>query len=480
MYVKNVVIQEGITTIGEFAFWNCPQLISVSIPSTVTKIGKYAFDGCTQLKELTIPDSVTEIGQAAFNTCAALESVRLPNGLSTIQKYTFNYCYGLQSLTIPASVTTIEENAFANAFDPDADVTLVVPETVTQVAYLAFAWSNVKAVIWNASIEEPTDGIFYSCKKLESVQLNDSIKRIGARTFTDCRSLKTVNLPAGLEEIVDEEWTIASPGLFMGCYSLESITIPEGVTNIPHSTFSDCISLTQIELHDGITEIGPLAFHNTGITEIVIPASVEKIGHWAFGWSKLKTITFQGDAPAPYENEPESGLFPGCGQEIELYYHDGSTWTEEALARLRGDAWLFLVSAHGENAPHTLEDCWQVAEDKHWRRCTGCTYREEADHRYKTNCASFCEVCGYWREVAHDYHWETTPAGHKKLCASCGCIDRDTNHYFDDKGICTECGYDRNEFGQFQGNQTALWIFLGFIVAGVTVFLVTRKKKNNK
>ena len=337
MYVKNVVIGEGITAIGAYAFWNCPQLASITIPATVTKIGQCAFENCDRLKELTIPDSVTEIGEAAFSACTAMESIRLPNGLTEIKASTFNFCNGLTSFTIPASVTTIGEGAFSNAFDPDGDVTLVVPETVTHVDRLAIAWSNVKNVIWNARIEAPADGIFYMCENLESVELTDFMKRIGSRTFTWCYNLKTVTMPAGLVEIVDENWTIFSPGLFMGCSSLESMTIPEGVTVIPQSTFANCMSLTKIELPDGVTDIGQMAFSGTGIIEIVIPASVKRIGHGAFVWSKLWKITFEGDAPVLYGDDPASGLLSGCAS-VNCYCPSGNdTWTDEVMRAFEGD-----------------------------------------------------------------------------------------------------------------------------------------------
>lgn len=268
MYVKNVVIGEGITAIGAYAFWNCPQLASI---------------------------------------------------------------------TIPASVTTIGEGAFSNAFDPDGDVTLVVPETVTYVDRLAIAWSNVKNVIWNARIEAPANGIFYMCENLESVELTDFMKRIGSRTFTWCHNLKTVTMPAGLVEIVDENWTIFSPGLFMGCSSLESMTIPEGVTVIPQSTFANCMSLTKIELPDGVIDIGQAAFSGSGIIEIVIPASVKRIGQGAFGWSKLWKITFEGDAPVLYGDDPASGLLSGCASVNCYRPSDNDTWTDEVMRAFEGD-----------------------------------------------------------------------------------------------------------------------------------------------
>jgi hypothetical protein len=492
MYVKKVIIQEGITSIGEYAFWNCPQLESVIIPSTVTKIGSNAFGGCSRIKELVIPDSVAEIEEAAFNACAALEKVVLPKGLKVIREYTFNCCSSLKTIEIPAAVTTIEEGAFAAAFDPKANVTLVVPETVTRVANMAIGWSNVRRVIWKARIEEPADGIFYMCNNLESVELTDYIKKIGARSFTWCYSLRTVKLPAGLVEIVDEDWTSASSGLFMDCYSLESIAIPAGITKIPKNTFDGCCFLTSVELHDGITEIGSCAFRGTRISELVIPASVVKIGHWAFGWTKLGKLVFEGDAPSSYENEPEHGLFPG-GVYTDVYYPYGNpTWTEDAKQALVYDAsGIVWKTKHPVGAPHMpREDVqWRYDEVGHWHECLGCDekmgyeehslseylwdvdrwvrycltcygvfgYEEgpeqgpapteppECDHVFDNFCDDSCDNCGFIRETEHNSGMFSDEDEHWLQCIECNFKKEGQEHSFDNNcdERCDECGYIR-------------------------------------
>ena len=112
--VKQIIIGDGVTTIGENAFRGCSALTSVTIPNSVTTIGKSAFEGCRTLTSVTIPNSVTTIGEDAFFYCRELTSVTIPNSVTEIGNGAFTGCSELTSVTIPNSVTTIGNNAFYN------------------------------------------------------------------------------------------------------------------------------------------------------------------------------------------------------------------------------------------------------------------------------------------------------------------------------------------------------------------------------
>ena len=109
--VTNLVIPNGVTSIGNDVFRGCLYLTSISIPNSVTSIGSYAFAGCTGLTSITIPNSVTYLN--GFNDCTGLTSLNIPNSVTTIGGSAFAGCKGLISITIPNSVTSIENNAFA-------------------------------------------------------------------------------------------------------------------------------------------------------------------------------------------------------------------------------------------------------------------------------------------------------------------------------------------------------------------------------
>ena len=110
--IKQVIIGDGVTTIGVSAFHGCSSLTSVTIPNSVTTIGNFAFYNCSSLTSVTIPNSVTEIGVSAFYGCSSLTSITIPNSVTIISSYAFSYCSSLTSVTIGNGVTTIWGGAF--------------------------------------------------------------------------------------------------------------------------------------------------------------------------------------------------------------------------------------------------------------------------------------------------------------------------------------------------------------------------------
>lgn len=110
--IQNVVIKNGVTSIGKYAFYCCISLTSITIPAGVTSIGYCAFDGCSNLTSIIIPDSVISIGDSAFYGCKSLTSITVPDSVTSIGKGAFEYCRSLTSITIPDSVTSIGSFAF--------------------------------------------------------------------------------------------------------------------------------------------------------------------------------------------------------------------------------------------------------------------------------------------------------------------------------------------------------------------------------
>ena len=110
--ITAVSIENGVTSIGDYAFSDCMELSSITIPDSVTSIGDYAFLTCWNLGSITIPDSVTSIGTGVFGDCYGLSSITIPNSVTSIGNYTFSGCTGLSSITIPNSVTSIGTDAF--------------------------------------------------------------------------------------------------------------------------------------------------------------------------------------------------------------------------------------------------------------------------------------------------------------------------------------------------------------------------------
>ena len=167
--VKKVVIEDDVTSIGDYAFWNCSNLTSITIPDSVTIIGNSAFNACSSLTSLTIPNSVTSIGEGAFYACSSLTSITIPNSVTSIGEGAFYACSSLTSITIPDSVTRIGDYAFKNCSNLTS---ITIPDSVTSIGNSAF----------------------YGCSGLTSITIPDSVTSIGYDVFKNCSNLTTISL----------------------------------------------------------------------------------------------------------------------------------------------------------------------------------------------------------------------------------------------------------------------------------------------
>lgn len=164
--VVKVIIEEGVTTIGSYAFEGCRSMTQVTISNTVTSIGDRAFYSCN-LKEVNIPDSVVEIGDGAFIFCSYLETVTLGSGLTVIGDDAFKNCYSLKEIVLPDSLTSIGENAFSGCNELTS---VVINGSITSIPYQAFS----------------------SCVDLTKVTIPASVQSIAYNAFWGCASLKNV------------------------------------------------------------------------------------------------------------------------------------------------------------------------------------------------------------------------------------------------------------------------------------------------
>ena len=258
--VKAIVIEDGVTSIGDYAFWNCTGLTSISIPNNVTSIGSSAFESCSQLASIEIPSSVTSIGDYAFSGCSGLTSVNIPEDVTSIGERVFMNCSQLASIEIPKSVTSIGKYAFSGC-------------------------SGLTSITILGGVTSIGDFAFSSCSQLASIEIPKSVTSIGKYAFSGCSGLTSITILGGVTSIGDFA--------FSSCSQLASIEIPSSVTSIGNSAFESCSQLASIEIPSSVTSIGNSAFWNcTGLTSITIPNRVTSIGNFAFRYCRsLASIT---------------------------------------------------------------------------------------------------------------------------------------------------------------------------------------------
>ena len=128
--ITELIIPEGVTKIGNYAFYGCDKLERIEIPNTVTSIGGYAFCNCTNLKSVILPDSITTISGGIFSCCSSLEDIIIPDTVASIGYYAFYGCSSMTNLTIPDSVETIDYYAFSDCVSLES---IVIPDSITSI-----------------------------------------------------------------------------------------------------------------------------------------------------------------------------------------------------------------------------------------------------------------------------------------------------------------------------------------------------------
>jgi len=180
--VTSVDIPETVKTIGNWAFWNCQELISINIPNSVTQIEQYAFRS-TGLTTVTLPENLTEISSGLFSGCRNLISIAIPNGVTAIKDYAFDSCSSLMSISLPNSLINIGDFAFWKCSSlPNINI----PDKVESIGKEAF----------------------YECVSAESIVIPDATKKITDSAFQECKNVKTINIGKGIKLILN--WAFAN------------------------------------------------------------------------------------------------------------------------------------------------------------------------------------------------------------------------------------------------------------------------------
>lgn len=324
--ITTAEISDGVTTIGQNAFYQHTNLESVSIPSTVTSIGEFAFS-LSGLTSVDIPSTVTSIGDCAFKE-SGLQSITIPSSVTTMGGNVFEECHSLTSavigapntgdrtfhgcnnlttVTIQNSVTTIGTSAFA---DCNSLTSITIPNNVTAINADAFARTGLISVTIPSGVTSISNQTFKDCKALKSVTIPDGVTSIGNSAFYGCSSLTSVTIPDSVTSIGVSAFAVSG---------VKNITISNSVTSIGNYAFESCKSLVSVEIPDSVTSIGQRAFGNCSILENVsIPSKVTYIGDGAFVECKMSSVTIPGTVTSIGEM-----TFFDCGNLSKVVIEEG-------------------------------------------------------------------------------------------------------------------------------------------------------------
>ena len=255
-----VILQEGLTSVPQYAFSGCSSLSSITIPDSVTSIGSYAFDGCSSLSSINIPDGVTSIGQGTFDGCSSLSSITIPESVTIIEEETFKDCSSLSSIILPEGVTSIGHFAFLSCRSLSS---INIPSTVTSIGNSAFNGCYALVEVYNYSTH---------------ITVNKGVTNNG---YLGQYALYVYNANDGTEP---EPTKISVDG------NVQYYT--DGTDRIAIGTYGNRNAINEITFKDGTTKINKYAFYECyALTSVTLPSSVKSIGEWGFnGCSALAEV----------------------------------------------------------------------------------------------------------------------------------------------------------------------------------------------
>lgn len=309
-----LVIEEGVTSIGNYAF-NChTELISVTLPDSLKSIGDRAFEYCENMQDFLFPDFIEKIGPDAFADCRGLVNVVLPESLTALEYGTFQCCNAIKKVVLPANVKTIAAEAFYACFELKE---ISLPASLTRIDLAAFEDCEK---LQNVIVEKDS----YAEKFCKEVQLpytyaetpvlsgNDGGEKLewkledGILTISGTGKMNDFIRLMGGDKDTSAPWggqkitrVVLEPGItsvgafaFWGCEQLKTVVLPETVTEIGKFAFEGCNLLRNVILPEGVAEVGKKAFSQCDNLETVtLPASVSSIGEDAFALCrKLKNV----------------------------------------------------------------------------------------------------------------------------------------------------------------------------------------------
>ena len=301
--IRTVVIDEGITYVGDSSFRSAGNLESVFVADSVTRIGDWAFAECDGLTNVSLGAGVSKTGIELFSGCDGLVSFTFPNREIDIGNAMFLNCENLKYVTFSENMTTLHES------------------------------------------------MFKGCSSLTQIHIPDHITTLEAWVFSGCDNLTEVTIP--------ESVTSIGKGVFEYCYALTEVEIPASVTKLPTELFNSCMSLERVILPDTLREMGDAVFaYCHALTSVTVPSGVTAMNNTFESAYGLESVKFLGHAPTFADN-----LFGGIT--VTVYYPQNfPSWTEEVQQSYGGTVtWVGYIS---EDEPSAIRAAGTCGADLTW------------------------------------------------------------------------------------------------------------------
>lgn len=312
--VKNIVVGNNVRSIGDEAFYNCPDLETIVIPESVTYIGSGAFSSCLSLKEITFPenvvsvgantfsycralekvvlgDSVTQIGEAAFVGCNSLKSIDLPESLLVIYNHAFSECSALESITFGSQLILLDERAFYRCGNL-SEIKFAEKSSLVQIASYVFAeCPKLTQVVLPEGLVSLGIGAFNACTELSDVTMPQSLTTVGSGVFNGTKVFNDSLTDDGGNIVYADNWIVAvvnSAEITELSWSgvekpaADATFIREGTVGIVGRAFVSCENLTRVVLPPSIKYLGDSCFaRNKALYSVTLPG-VETISYGVF------------------------------------------------------------------------------------------------------------------------------------------------------------------------------------------------------
>ena len=324
--MKTLILSEGVTKIGKYAFRNCSNLTNVTLPNSLTEIGRMAFRGDSLLSSVTIPENVTSIGAAAFGECISLQTITIPENVSNLASgATFQNCTSLKSVVWNAINCTLSQGE-----DPQIYVPFIFADSITSFTFgpkvetipqlLCANRAGLTEIIIPHSVTSIGNNAFYGCNNITSVVWNavncnswNFGSQVTSFTFGENVEVIPVSLCSGMNQLTEitipNSVTNIGSAAFSECTGLKSVTIPDAVTQFGNAIFSGCYSLTKpvynthtfvylpstitskiYYVPQGVETIADGAFNDACTSVLILPKGLKQVAGNVFSDSQYFTI----------------------------------------------------------------------------------------------------------------------------------------------------------------------------------------------